>query len=86
MDALEKISRGRVISFKQRVKTNEVMWFDNKLINWNPICLNFAHSSDDPCEACMGYTSLYPEYQVMTRFMYPNPLIIEEEKNGRIRI
>ena len=25
-------------------------------------------------------------HQVMTRFMYPNPLIIEEEKNGRIRI
>ncbi len=72
--------------FKQRVKTNEVMWFDKKTIQWNPICLNFAHSSDDPCEACMGYTMLYPEYQVMTRFMYPNPLIIEEEKNGRIRI
>lgn len=72
--------------FKQRVKTNEVMWFDKEPIQWDPICLNFAHSSDDPCEACMGYTILYPEYQVMTRFMYPNPLIIEEEKNGRIRI
>lgn len=72
--------------YKMRVNNSEVMWFDNEKINWNPICLNFAHSSDDPCEACMGYTSLYPEYQVMTRFMYPNPLIIEEEQNGRIRI
>lgn len=72
--------------YKLKVNNKEVIWFDNEKINWNPICLNFAHSSDDPCEACMGYTSLYPEYQVMTRFMYPNPLIIEEEKNGRIRI
>lgn len=72
--------------YKIRVNGDEVMWFDNKLIKWNPICLNFAHSSDDPCEACMGYTVFYPEYQVMTRFMYPNPLIIEEEKNGRVRI
>lgn len=80
------IKRNLRQEYKLKVQEDEVMWFDNKLIKWNPVCLNFAHSSDDPCEACMGYTSLFPEYQVMTRFMYPNPLIVEEEKNGRVRI
>lgn len=58
---------------------NQVIWFDGKSIYWNPMCLNFAHTSDNPSEASMNYSIGYPEYQVMTRFMYPN-LVLERKK------
>ena len=79
-----KIKREIRKKLKQQLKDNEVIWFDGDVIEWNPISLNFAHTSDDPCEACMGYTSAYPQYQLMTRFMCPNPLLAKEEKNARI--
>jgi len=81
-----KIKKQLRQEYKKKVLDKEVMWFDGELIEWNPICLNFAHSSDDPCEAAMGYTAMYPESQLMTRFMYPNPRLIKEEKNARVRI
>ena len=49
------------------------MWYDRKEIVWDPIITNLIHTTDDACEASMHYLSAYPEYQLMTRFMYPNP-------------
>lgn len=49
-----------------------VKWFDGGIIEWNPIITNLVHSTDDPSETCLHYVSPYPEYQMMTRFMYPN--------------
>lgn len=67
-----------------RVKVDNIIWFDNMPINWNPVCLNFIHSSDNSVDACMGYTATVPEYQIMTRFNYPNPILMKEKKYERI--
>lgn len=33
-----------------------------------------VHSSDNSCEACCNFQSIFLESQLMTRFMYPNPM------------
>lgn len=83
---------GEVLEIKRRLRkelkseitSENMVWFDGMLIKWNPICLNFVHSSDNFVDACMGYTSTIPEYQIMTRFNYPNPVLMKEKKNERI--
>lgn len=50
-----------------------VDWYDGNPFYWEPVIANFAHSTDDSCEAACHYLSAFPEYQTMTRFMYPNP-------------
>lgn len=70
-------------------KNTKLVWYDGKRIVWDPKILNLLHTTDDPCEASLHYLAGYPEYQLMTRFMYPNPKIKELEKeyhNERIRI
>ena len=57
-----------------------VEWFDGKDMLWDPDMLNLVHSTDDPCEACLHFTIGQPEQQLMTRFMYPNPILGEVEK------
>lgn len=69
---------------EEALRKNEVIWFDGKPICWNPMCLNFAHTSDNPSEASMNYSVGHPEYQVMTRFMYPNLVLERKKYNGRI--
>ena len=69
---------------REALKKDEVIWFDGKPIFWNPMCLNFTHTSDNPSEASMNYSVCYPEYQVMTRFMYPNLVLERKKRNGRI--
>jgi len=73
-------------SLGTNIANKEVLWFDNKPIIWDPIITNLVHTTDDPSEACMHYLCAYPEYQLMTRFMYPNPILEKEEKHARIRI
>lgn len=73
-------------SLGQKINNHEVLWYDGKPIIWDPIITNLVHTTDDPSEACLHYLCAYPEYQLMTRFMYPNPILAKEEKNGRIRI
>ncbi len=51
----------------------EIMWYDDNNILWDPIITNLVHTTDDPSEASMHYLAAYPEHQLMTRFMYPNP-------------
>lgn len=62
------------------IKNTEVDWFDGKKIIWDPIITNLVHSTDDACETSMHYVSPFPEYQVMTRFMYPNPKLIKRKR------
>lgn len=50
-----------------------VEWFDGEKILWHPFVTNLVHSTDNPSEAALHYLMSYPEHQVMTRFMYPNP-------------
>lgn len=65
---------GSKIAFK------EVTWFDGGKIKWEPWVTNLVHSTDNPSEASMHFMIGYPEQQVMTRFMYPNPKLEEYEK------
>lgn len=65
---------GKNIQFK------EVNWFDNEKILWEPHVTNLVHSTDNPSEASMHFMIGYPEQQVMTRFMYPNPKLEENRE------
>lgn len=53
-----------------------VKWFNGKKIKWTCLGMNMVHSSDNSCEACCNFQSIFPESQLMTRFMYPNPKLI----------
>lgn len=65
---------------KESMLFNNIIWYDGMPIEWDPVCLNFVHSSDNYVDACMGYTVTMPEYQIMSRFNYPNPILIKEKK------
>ena len=58
------------------MKYKIVNWFDNKPFYWDPIIANFIHTTDNSCEVACHYLSAFPEYQIMNRFMYPNPKLI----------
>jgi len=62
------------------VANQEVMWYDGNTIIWDPIITNLVHTTDDASEASMHYLSAYPEHQLMTRFMYPNPKLVKEKR------
>lgn len=72
--------QGKKIGIRTKLAINMdykiVKWFDNKPFYWDPIIANFVHSTDNSCEVSCHYLSAYPEYQIMTRFMYPNPKLI----------
>lgn len=53
-----------------------VKWFNGKELKWTSLGMNMVHSSDNSCEACCNFQSIFPESQLMTRFMYPNPKLI----------
>lgn len=57
-----------------------IKWYDGENILWDSKMFNLVHTTDDPCEAGLHFLAGYPEYQVMTRFMYPNPKIINLER------
>ena len=71
------IKKGIRNDYGNYVKNKEVIWYDGKPILWDPIITNLVHSTDDASEASMHYSSFAPEFQVMTRFMYPNPVLIK---------
>ena len=81
-DALKvlNIKRGIRNSLGKNLANKDVLWYDGDTINWNPIITNLVHSTDDPSEAAMHYVSNNPEHQLMTRFMYPNPVLRKERK------
>lgn len=67
-------------NYANDIKNTNVKWFDGEPIFWDPIITNLLHSTDDACEASLHYVSGYPEYSLMTRFMYPNPILRKELK------
>ena len=75
-----KIKRSLRNQIRARVNVDNIIWYDEMPIKWNPACLNFVHSSDNAVDACMGYTATTPEYQIMTRFNYPNPILMKEKR------
>lgn len=58
----------------QECHNKTIKWYDGKDIVWEPDMLNLVHTTDDPCEACLHFNISQPEQQLMTRFMYPNPI------------
>lgn len=62
----------------KNLKGREVTWYDGEKILWHPAVTNLVHSTDNPSEASMHFMIGYPEQQVMTRFMYPNPRLEED--------
>lgn len=61
-------------NFCQKINDHYVEWFNGKKIKWDTkLFTNLVHSTDDACESSLHALSLHPEYQVMTRFNYPNP-------------
>lgn len=51
----------------------EQKWLDGEKILWEKWSTNLVHSTDNPVEASLHFLIGYPEHQIMTRFMYPNP-------------
>lgn len=51
-------------------------WYDGKEIEWTSLGMNLVHSADNSSETCCHYQCAYPDYQLMTRFMYPNLKLI----------
>lgn len=47
-------------------------WYNGEKVTWGPINTNFVHSTDNPSETCLHFGIIYPEHNIMTRFMYPN--------------
>ena len=60
-------------TYGKYINNHSVNWFDGKPIIWDPIITNLVHSTDDSSETAMHYVAPFPECQLMTRFMYPNP-------------
>ncbi len=64
-------------SLGKNIMNKEVTWTDGEKILWHPFVTNLVHSTDDPSEAALHYLMGFPEHQLMTRFMYPNPKLKE---------
>ena len=41
---------------------------------------DLVHTTDDAVEASIHLLSGYPEYQLFTRFNYPNPVLRKEKR------
>ena len=79
-DRILNIKRGLRNTLGEKIANHDVLWYDGDYIKWDPIITNLAHSTDDYSEAAMHYVSNNPEHQLMTRYMYPNPVLKKEMK------
>ena len=61
----------------------ETKWLDGENILWERWSTNFLHSTDNYVEASLHFLMPYPECQIMTRFMYPNPKLVQEMDNKK---
>ena len=55
-------------------ENKKVIWA-NKEIVWDSNVFNCIHSTDNPMEACLHFQAFCPEQQLLTKFMYPNPVL-----------
>jgi len=72
-ESLYKKKKALRTELGKNIYNKEVEWFDGRKILWHPFVTNLIHSTDNPSEVALHYLMAYPEHQVMTRFMYPNP-------------
>ena len=60
----------------------ELIWNDGEKILWHPFSTNLVHTTDSPSETALHLLNGFPEQQLMTRFMYPNPRLAKlDEQN-----
>lgn len=68
-------------TFVQKIAGHYVNWFDGSKMLWDPsLNTNMVHSTDDANETSIHFLTDYPEYQVFTRYNYPNPILRKEKK------
>lgn len=79
-DNIKTIKKELRRSLARELDNTKLIWYDGEEIIWDPVILNLVHTTDDPSEASLHYLAGYPEYQLMTRFMYPNPKLKVLEK------
>lgn len=65
----------------QVIAGHYVNWYNGDRVMWDPnLNTNLVHSTDDATEASIHLLAGYPEYQVFTRFNYPNPILRKEKR------
>lgn len=63
------------------IQNHFVNWFNGEKILWDTsLNTNLVHTTDDSVEASIHLLSGYPEYQLFTRFNYPNPILRKEKQ------
>lgn len=63
------------------IQNHFVNWFNGEKVLWDTnLNTNLVHTTDDSIEACIHLLSGYPEYQLFTRFNYPNPVLRKEKR------
>lgn len=63
------------------IQNHFVNWFNGEEVLWDTrLNTNLVHTTDDSTEACIHLLSGYPEYQLFTRFNYPNPVLRKEKR------
>ena len=63
------------------IQNHYVNWFNGDKVLWDTnLNTNLVHTTDDSPEACIHLLSWYPEYQLFTRFNYPNPVLRKEKR------
>ncbi len=76
VDAIKKEKKSLRSKYGDRLYGTEQKWLDGENILWEKWSMNFVHSTDNAVEAGVHFLIDYPEYQIMTRFMYPNPKLM----------
>ena len=63
------------------IQNHFIKWFNGEKVLWDTnLNTNLVHTTDDSVEACIHLLSGYPEYQLFTRFNYPNPVLRKEKR------
>ena len=68
-------------NYTQIINGKYVNWFDNSKVLWDTdLNTNLVHSTDDAVETSIHFLAGFPEYQLFTRYNYPNPKLRKEKK------
>lgn len=63
------------------IQNHFVDWFNGEKVLWDTnLNTNLVYTTDDSIEACIHLLLWYPEYQLFTRFNYPNPVLRKEKR------
>lgn len=73
VEELQMIKKTLRNELGKTIINRDVTWSDGQKILWHPFVTNLIHATDNPSESNLHYLIGYPEHQLMTRFMYPNP-------------